>query len=259
MALREGEKSMDASAGMKVRVQEDLEQSSRTVAERLVQIAASAIRERGRFCLNLSGGSTPRGLYGLLAGEFRNRIPWSRTHLFWGDERYVPWDDPQSNFRMAQETMISRVPIPAVNIHPVPVGETHVVAAAESYEKLLRDFFEKKEQPADATFDVTLLGMGEDGHTASLFPGSSALDEKTRRWAVAVKAPAGIEPSQRITMTLPVLNRSNFIFFLVSGVKKRTVAVSILKGKNSAAQYPSAMVRAGIEVVWYVDPSIIQQ
>jgi 6-phosphogluconolactonase len=127
---------MDASTGMKVRVQENLEQSSRTVAERLVQIAASAIRERRRFCLNLSGGSTPRGLYGLLAGEFRNRIPWSRTHLFWGDERYVPRDDPRSNYRMARETMISRVPIPADNIHPVPVEETPVVAAAESYENL---------------------------------------------------------------------------------------------------------------------------
>ncbi len=249
---------MDAPAGMKVRIQKDLEQSSRKVAERLVEIAASAIRERGRFCLNLSGGSTPRGLYGLLAGEFRSRIPWSRTHLFWGDERYVPKDDSRSNYRMARETMISRVPIPAVNIHPVPVEETPVEAAAESYEKHLRDYFVKREKPIAATFDVTLLGMGEDGHTASLFPGSPALDE-TKRWAVAVRAPGGIEPPQRITMTLPILNRSNFIFFLVSGEKKRTVALSILKGKDSSAQYPSAMVRAVAEVVWYVDPSILQE
>jgi 6-phosphogluconolactonase len=249
---------MDKAAGIEVSVQVGLEQLSRTAAKRIVGIAATAVRERGRFCLNLSGGTTPRRLYSLLGGEFKNKVPWSRTHLFWGDERYVPRDDPRSNFRMAVETLISRIPIPDGNVHSVPVERSPVEAAAEAYESHLRDFFEKKESAVGPVFDVTLLGMGEDGHTASLFPGSSALDEM-QRWVVAVTAPPGIEPPQRITMTLPILNRSNFIFFLVSGERKRPAATSILMDADAASRYPAAHVRGAMGAVWFVDPSIIRE
>jgi 6-phosphogluconolactonase len=247
---------MKKKTGIEVRVRQGLDKLSQTVAERIIEIAGPAIRERGRFCLNLSGGSTPRRLYALLAGEFKKKIAWTETHLFWGDERYVPRDDSRSNYRMVLETMLTELSIPPANIHSVPVDMSPIEAAAESYESHLRDFFGADRQSPGYTFDVTLLGMGEDGHTASLFPGSSALRE-TERWAVAVTAPRGIEPPQRITMTLPLLNRSNHVFFLVSGERKRPAALSILKGEAPESKYPAALVQAKREVVWYVDSNVM--
>jgi 6-phosphogluconolactonase len=240
---------------VEVSVQDGIEGLSRAAAERIAGIGASAVREKGRFCLNLSGGSTPRRLYRLLGDEFNNQIPWSRTHLFWGDERYVPRNDTSSNCRMAVETLISRVPIPGANVHSVPVERSPAEAAAAAYESHLRDFFAKDE--SGPLFDVTLLGMGEDGHTASLFPGSPALEE-TKRWVVAVSAPIGIEPRERITMTLPILNRSSHVFFLVSGEGKRKAARSILKGAAEASRYPAALVHGAAETVWFMDRAVIQ-
>ncbi len=151
------------------------------------------------------------------------RTPWERVHLFWGDERYVPHDDPASNYRMARESLIAHVPIPAENVHPMPTDLPQPEKAAEAYEAELRRFF----GTGAPGFDLQLLGLGVEGHTASLFPGSPALEEK-ERWVAAVVAPA--KPPQRLTLTLPVLNQGRNTLFLVTGADKRPI-VAALRGR----------------------------
>jgi 6-phosphogluconolactonase len=181
------------------------------------------------FAVALSGGATPRRLYQLLAtSPFREAAPWSRIHWFWGDERFAPATDPASNFRMVQEAMLSRTPIPPLNIHRIPTeGGISPQTAAAAYESELKRFYGAAElDPARPLFDVTLLGLGADGHTASLFPGDPALDEK-RRWVVAV---AGRRAEPRVTLTFPALESSRHVAFLVSGADKRSVLSRLLSG-----------------------------
>lgn len=240
------------SSELEIHVYPDLESLSRTAAERLIDRAQEAVAGHGRFSLSLAGGTTPRTLYQLLAGEYRDQIPWSRVHLFWGDERCVPPDHPDSNFAMVDEALISKVPLPPENVHRIPT-EKPVETVAEAYEQTLREFF----QPAPATsfpaFDLILLGMGEDGHTASLFPDGSALEER-ERWVAPALAPPTYSSRQRITLTLPVLNRANDVFFLVSGASKKTVVRAILNDPEQASRlYPAARVRPRGRVVWFLD------
>jgi len=156
----------------------------------MVCLAQAAIQaERGYFTLALAGGQTPRSLYRLLAREYRERIPWPQVHLFWGDERCVPPDDPDSNFAAAHETLISKVPLPSQNIHCIPTEIGPPEKAADVYEQVLREFFEG----TSPTFDVVLLGVGEDGHTASLFPGDPVLQERKRNGSVNFGDPGGCE------------------------------------------------------------------
>ncbi|MEJ5252907.1 MAG: 6-phosphogluconolactonase [Armatimonadota bacterium] len=208
------------------------------VAEAIARQAQGA-----RLTLALSGGSTPRALYALLASEYRLRIDWSRVHLFWGDERYVPHDHPASNYRMARETLIEPLGIPDTNVHPMPTDEPDPWRAALRYEEHLREFF--GEMPR---FDLILLGMGADGHTASLFPGTAALAE-WERWVAVGEAPA--EPRVRLTLTLPVLNSAKRVYFLVAGKDKAQMVRKVL-WEN--APLPAGMVKpeAG-EVVWWLD------
>ncbi|MBV9537806.1 MAG: 6-phosphogluconolactonase [Acidisphaera sp.] len=203
--------------------------------EALAQHAASWIVEQaeassGRFAWNLSGGSTPKRLYQLLAAPpFRERMPWSRVHVFWGDERFVPHDHPESNFRMTREAMLEHVPIPAANIHPI-AGEGDPDDAAGAYEATLKRFYGADAlDAARPLFDVTLLGLGDDGHTASLIPGTSALGEQ-RAWVTAVR---GGRPEVRITMTYPVLDSSRVVAFLVAGDAKRTMLARVRSGDRS--------------------------
>jgi 6-phosphogluconolactonase len=230
-----------------VRVCADVNQLSRRAAEAAVTAINDAVRRHGRCSLALSGGSTPRTLYGLLASEFREQIPWTQVHVFWGDERYVPSDDPDSNYRMARETLLDRVPCPATNIHPMPTGFPSADAAARDYERSLRSYF-ASDWPH---FDVILLGLGEEGHTASLFPGSPALGERTR-WVVAVKAPA--EPPMRLTLTLPALIGAANIYVLVAGSNKADALNHVLAETPDPNTYPAAGVRrtAGT-LIWWVD------
>src|SRR5688572_24616891 len=162
--------------------------AARTISE--------SVRGAGRCSLVLSGGNTPRTFYGLLASEFRDQIPWPHIHIFWGDERYVSPHDPDSNYRLARETLLDHVPCPAANIHPMPTQFASPEDAARDYERTLRNYF-GTDWPH---FDLLLLGIGKEGHTASLFPGSRALRERTR-WVAAVETPAN--PSLRLTLTLP--------------------------------------------------------
>ena len=206
-----------------------------------------AVERRGQCALLLSGGSTPRASYELLATQYRDRVPWAQVHLFWGDERVVPSTDPRSNARMAREAFVDRVPCPPANVHPVPVGLPSADAAALRYEETLRAHF----PGGRPVFDLALLGLGEDAHTASIFPGSPALAEPVR-WVMAVEAPA--EPPQRITLTMRALSSAAQIFVLVSGAGKAEALRRALDPASAPARYPAAALQgvAG-RVVWWTD------
>ena len=240
-----------------VRKHTDLEELSRVVAGEIAGEVETAVSTRGRFSMALSGGRTPRILYEILASQYRNEIAWDMVHIFWGDERYVPKDHPESNFAMVKSTLISRVPVPQQNVHRIPTELDPPVEAAEAYERVLRNFFSEDSADADDfTFDVILQGMGEDGHTASLFPTDPALDEK-ERWVVPVTAPPGYSPRERVTLTFPVLNRSRKAFFIVSGEGKREVLNAILNNPVEAEiHYPAANIHPMDRLVWYVDDAV---
>lgn len=226
----------------------DLEDLSRATAERLIKVMQATLVEQKRFTLALSGGSTPRRLYELLAGPYRDRIDWARTYLFWGDERFVPLDDSESNYRMAREALVDHVPIPPDHVFPIPTDGASPKHAAEAYAATLHAFF--GDAPA---FDVMLLGIGADGHTASLFPENHperALQQATA-WVEAVKAPPRYATTVRLTMTLPLINRSRHIFIQVAGASKHDALRTILNDPD--ATLPAAYVRARDELVWFVD------
>ncbi len=245
-----------------VRVFENKNKLSLAAAELVCRLANSAVRERGAFTLLLAGGGTPRALYELLAGErFAGRMPWSTTALFWGDERFVPPEHPESNFRMARQAMIARVPIPPENVHPVPTADyPDTRSTALAYDSTLREYFCKTENTIKTStgsfprFDLVLLGMGADGHTASLFPGSSVLREDSRL-AVAVNAPQGYRTTERISVILPVLNSAGTVLFMVAGSEKRLALSAVLGDPGSArCKYPAAMVRPRSgRLIWYLD------
>lgn len=202
----------------------------------------------GPLRIALSGGSTPRALYELLAQEpYRGLLPWDRIHVFWGDERFVPPDDARSNYRMAYTTLLGHVPIPPGNIHPVQTDDVTPEEAARLYQATLaRVYGADTLDPARPLFDVNLLGLGTDGHTASLFPGTPALAER-HAWAVAV-TPEG-EPT-RITLTYPALNSSRHVAFMVSGLNKRDMLARVRAGDPAAPASGIAPVGA---LHWFAD------
>jgi len=247
---------MAESGSPDVRVFSDLHKASQALAERLVEVARDVLTAKGRFALALSGGKTPRYLYTFLARECLNEISWERVHLFWSDERCVPQESEDCNFAMAYKALISEVPLPSQNIHRIPAEINPPEKAAGNYERMIREFF-KPEEEDSFLFDAMILGVGEDGHTASLFPGSSALAEKSR-WVLAVNAPPSFSPQKRITLTFPLINRSRSILFLVSGDKKRKVVREILKNPETARRlYPAAMIHPLGSVAWYIDREIL--
>lgn len=207
-----------------------------------------ALQSRQRFALCLSGGETPRRLYELLAAPARSaRFPWQRTHFFWGDERFVPHRDPRSNFLLAWQALLNRVPVPAENIHAIPTEQISAEAGALEYETVLKRFYGAQTFEAGRPlFDLTLLGLGEDGHTASLFPGSPVLAE-SRRWAVAVTGGGMLD---RITLTYPALASSAAAAFLVTGARKRAVLVRVRAGDPAL---PAARLQPAGPVFWFVD------
>jgi 6-phosphogluconolactonase len=230
-------------------------------AEYISELAETAVNNRGIFTLVLSGGNTPRLLYEHLAKEeFAERIPWQHTHLFWGDERCLSPDHPDSNFALASKALISRVPVPSENVHRISAETAPPKAAAESYERTLREFFQiaggRGTSPSFPSFDLVLLGLGADGHTASLFPGDVVLEEKTS-WVLAVRGTSASPPVLRITLTLPVINEARCVLFLASGSKKRKVFREILDNPKAAAQlYPAARVRPSGRLLWFIDQGL---
>jgi 6-phosphogluconolactonase len=214
------------------------------VAEWMTQAALAA---DGPFRVSLSGGSTPKTLYGLLASdEFRSRFPWQRVSWYWGDERFVPYDHPESNFRMTREAMLAKAPVPPGNIHPIPTDGSPE-DAARRYELTLQQAYGGASlDPHRPLFDVTLLGLGPDGHTASLLPGEPVLSER-KRWVAAV---AHGRPEVRITMTYPALESSRRVAFLVAGEDKAAIFTAIRKGDS---RVPAAQIRPVGELFWFVD------
>ena len=212
-----------------IRVFENSRELARGAAEHLVMLAPVTVA--------LSGGSTPKVLYQLLAEEFHDQVSWASTHFFWSDERHVPPDHPDSNYRMAHEALLSRVPVPESNVHRVHSENPSAQEAADEYEKVIVP-----------RLDLILLGLGADGHTASIFPGSDVLHETKR----LVAAP-WVEKlnTYRITMTLPLLNNGASILFLVSGAEKAQIVKEVLEGPK---KYPARFVQpTDGELIWMLD------
>lgn len=216
------------------------EQLIQAAADKFVRVAAKAIATQGRFSVALSGGSTPRPLYALLGSEiFAGRVDWSRAHLFWGDERCVPPEDPRSNYHLVRETLLKIVPLPPEHIHRIR-GEDDPLRAAAEYERELRNFFETGNGRPRTSFDLVLLGMGEDGHTASLFPGCRAVTEQTR-WVNAeyVKSAS----MWRITQTPVVINAARNVLFLVCGAGKAKAVRDVLQGPFQPEKLPAQAIK----------------
>jgi 6-phosphogluconolactonase len=229
-----------------VRIFDGASELMRATAEEIALAAQNAVGEHGRFTWALAGGSTPRAVYQLLASDYyRERMPWGAVHFFWGDERHVPPDHPDSNFRMAREAMLDHVPAPAENVHRVPAEEPDARRAAAEYESTLRSFFAPEERPR---FDLILLGLGKDGHTASLFPGGDAVRERER----LVVAPwVEAQRTFRITLTPPVLNHARRALFLVSGEEKADALHAVLEGAREPERYPAQIVEGNR--LWMAD------
>ena len=229
----------------------DPEGVSREAAERFVALAQRCAQASGRCLLALAGGASPRGLYARLASEpFRRRVPWERVQVFWSDERCVPPEHPASNFGMARDLLLSRVPLPAANIHRILAEQGAPEAVARSYERELQECF----HVADGdwpSFDLMLLGLGADGHAASLFPRSAALQE-LRRWVTSTTG--GHPPLPRVTLTLPVLNAAKHLIWLVTGSQKASATRAVLEGPERLDDVPAQRIRlrSGVSV-WLMD------
>jgi len=216
-------------------------------------MTAAALASKGPFRIALSGGSTPKMLYEVLSSDaFRTRFPWQRVLWYWGDERFVPHDHPDSNFQMTREAMLAKVPVPSENIFPVPVDRAPEECALR-YERILQAAYGGAVlDPAHPLFDINLLGLGPDGHTASLLPGEPVLLER-QRWVLAV--PHG-RPEVRITMTYPVLESSRHAAFLVTGKDKAAIVGAIGAG---GSQVPAARIKPVGELIWFLDRAAAAQ
>jgi 6-phosphogluconolactonase len=232
--------------GVEVKILADNAALAQMAAQEFHRLAEAAVQERGRFSVALSGGNTPRAVYSLLASEHK-QLPWDRIHIFFGDERHVPPDNPESNFLMASESLLSKVQIPEKNIHRVH-AELEAEAAAAEYDHELVNFFHLRNHDWPR-FDLIFLGIGEDGHTASLFPGSQALTDVSRRvtanWVEKFK-------TFRITLTFPVLNHAAEVVFLVSGSGKSQILSQVLN--PGTMKYPAQNVQPESgRLLWLVD------
>lgn len=222
-----------------VRICRDVAEVAREAAAEVSRIAEEAVAARGRFAIALSGGATPRALYEELAREpWRDRVDWTKTNVFWGDERLVPPDHDESNYRMAREALLSKVGIPDANVHRVRTELGHADAAARDYEREIAKLFGLPTGSAPR-FDLVLLGLGTDGHTASIFPGTTAVHDDWR-----VVAPVWVEKlhAHRVTLTVPAINQAAHVMFLVTGAAKAHVVGEVLRGVKHPDHVPAQLV-----------------
>jgi 6-phosphogluconolactonase len=232
----------------------DREAASAAAAQRFVALAAEAMRTRRRFTVALAGGSTPQSLYARLADDpgLRHAVQWDAVHFFWGDERHVPPNDAQSNFKMAYDAMLSKLHVGAQQVHRIRGELADAAAAASDYEQTLRAFFDTPPGRVPR-FDLVLLGLGADGHTASLFPGTAALQERER---LVVGQRVEAVGADRITLTLPLLNNAAHVLFLVAGGDKAAALSAILRPLPGVLALPAQSIRpVDGTLTWIVDPA----
>jgi 6-phosphogluconolactonase len=239
-----------------VRVVADAASLFRASAEEFASAAGASIKESGSFSVALSGGSTPRGMFALLAAdEFRGRVQWDRVFFFWGDERHVPPDHPDSNFRMAREALLSHLSLRDDQVFRIPAENPDAAAAAYEYEVTIRRFFSLPDGQFPR-FDLVLLGMGPDGHTASLFPGTKALLEQAR---LVVSNWVGKFNTNRITLTAPAINAAARVVFLIGGEDKAPALKAVLEGPLEPSQLPSQLIRPrNGSLLWLCDRNAAQ-
>ncbi|MEP6514313.1 MAG: 6-phosphogluconolactonase [Parafilimonas sp.] len=265
---------------MKLHISKNQDELAITVADFLVQYIYKTLQAQENFLLVLSGGNTPKKLYGLLASDiYKNKIDWSKIDVFFGDERFVPFNDERNNAKMAFETLLNHVDIPAKNIHEMQTENIFPQESAKKYQQLLTEYFKTnpksetrnqaenlnnkkrktppfsgqvRNQKRETLFDLVLLGMGDDGHTLSLFPGNKEVIHEAERWCVSLWLQG--QSMYRITLTAPVVNQSACIAFLVSGRSKSSALHEVLKGNYNPDLYPSQIIKpANEELRWFVD------
>jgi len=237
-----------------IRIFKDLEVLSRHAADLFVDQAKSAVNARGRFLVTLNGGGTPTRLFQLLGNDYKEKVDWSKTHIFWGDERCVPYDDPGSSYGQARNAFLSHVDIPASNIHPVNTSLNPPEAAID-YANILHGFAASSlEFPR---FDLVLLGMGEDGHTASLFPGSKV---QVNEPVVAVTANYQDRPANRVSLTQLVFNQAHAVVFMATGEKKAVTLAEVLSDRYKPELYPAQRIdlKDG-QLIWLVDEAATEK
>ncbi|KAA0230265.1 6-phosphogluconolactonase [candidate division KSB1 bacterium] len=241
----------------KIHILEDVATVAQRAAAEFAALSAEAIRQRGRFSVALAGGSTPKQMYRLLAiAPLSEKINWQHIHLFWGDERCVPPEHGDSNYRMVHEALIQKIALPAANIHRMPAEYRDLNAAAGSYANELRIFF-KSDSAAMPRFDLILLGMGADGHTASLFPETAALAER-QRWVVANEVPQ--LQTHRLTLTFPVINAAAQVWFLATGAEKAEMVALAVQQKRSSRKIPAQLVQPDPgALTWFLDAAAAAQ
>jgi 6-phosphogluconolactonase len=230
-----------------IKVFADYEELSRGAADLIAAEALAAVHDHGRFSIALAGGNTPRRTYEILSTPpLRDRVPWMDAHIFWGDERCVPPRDPRNNTLMARRALLDHVPVPASQVHPIVCVRTPA-EAAKQYEVLIRTFFAGHE----TGFDLIFLGLGEDGHTASLFPGSPVLEERSRCVAdVYVQS----HDLYRVTLTPQLINRAKMVVFLVSGTAKASILREVLEGDESSSPLPARLIKPiNGKLIWLAD------
>jgi 6-phosphogluconolactonase len=230
-----------------IRIHKDVEALGLAVAEFFLEKACLAVEQKGRFTVSLAGGETPRRIYEILGKPpYSNNIPWKQVHIYWGDERFVPADNVRSNQLMARKALLDHVPIPPEQIHPI-LCEISPQQAAENYEKVIDATFPE----AKPQFDFIFLGLGSDGHTASLFPYTSVLTEQDH-WAGHVYLPE--QDSHRVTLTAPLINQAMTIVFMVTGGAKAEILREVLEGSQDHQRLPSQMIAPSKgELYWFLD------
>jgi 6-phosphogluconolactonase len=233
---------------MELHLSKDNAALSTEVVNWMVEYIESTLQQQERFTLVLSGGSTPQKLNTLLAASpYKERINWSRLHIFWGDERFVPFEDERNNAKMAFDTLLNHVPVPAEHIHIMKTDGTPEASAAD-YEKILKTYFDGDDD--SPSFDLVLLGMGDDGHTLSLFPGTHVMHVEDR-WATSLFLRA--QNMYRVTLTAPIVNRAACVAFLVSGAAKAPALRQVMEGDYQPDLYPSQVIQPNGELHWFVD------